>query len=121
MVLDTLFEEFQGVEDGMPPRQPVLWARQFYALCIGSFESDYLSRLPPSRSSHSKAFAKKFRFILNWLFIFILKRNEGLKKFEIDIGQLVNHEENEEKMRSEKAIEEKELQANKVCVLMKKK
>ena len=42
-----------------------------------------------------------------------MKRAEGLKKFEIDIGQLINTEETEEKQKTEKMEGEKELEADK--------
>ena len=45
------------------------------------------------------------------------KRADGLKKFEIDIGQLINTEETEEKLRQEKLAEDQEIEANKVNVL----
>lgn len=40
-------------------------------------------------------------------------RADGLKKFEIDIGQLINTEETEEKLRQEKLAEDQEIEANK--------
>jgi hypothetical protein len=41
-------------------------------------------------------------------------RNEGLKRFEIDIGQLVNSEEVEAKSKKEKKLKEDEYEKNKV-------
>ena len=44
-------------------------------------------------------------------------RIEGLKKFEIDIGQIVSNEEVEEKAKREKSVVEKENLANRVIIL----
>ena len=46
-----------------------------------------------------------------------VQRNEGLKKFEIDIGQLISNEEQEEKTRKEKALLTKEIETNKVGLI----
>ena len=41
------------------------------------------------------------------------QRNEGLRKFEVDIGQIVSNEEAEEKVRKDKSNLQKELESNK--------
>jgi hypothetical protein len=46
--------------------------------------------------------------------LLIKQRNEGLRKFEVDIGQLVSNEEIEEKARKEKAQHIKEANENRV-------
>ena len=48
-----------------------------------------------------------------WIFKKKKKKNEGLRKFETDIGQLMSNEETDEKVKVEKAIELKEIQQNK--------
>lgn len=50
---------------------------------------------------------------LDYRLVDLNMRNEGLRKFEVDIGQLVSNEEAEEKIRKEQAILQKELELNK--------
>ena len=47
------------------------------------------------------------------LFLKFKQRNEGLRKFEVDIGQIVSNEEAEEKVRKDKSNLQKELESNK--------
>lgn len=61
-------------------------------------------------------FYAQWNLINNFLNYIYWKKNEGLRKFEADIGQLISNEETDEKIVAEKAIEAKELQQNKVYI-----
>jgi hypothetical protein len=62
-------------------------------------------------------FFAKFSHFFVFIGFDIFKRNEGNKKFEIDLAQIASNEEAEEKVLKEKKLQEEDRALNKVLLL----